>query len=62
MIGTTDSHSITGLDEESMKCQSCGCTDDDCRQCIERTGFPCCWVAPSKCSACFDETGELREE
>lgn len=34
------------------KCRVCGCTDDDCRQCIERTGKPCSWVEPDLCSAC----------
>ncbi len=33
-------------------CRVCGCTDDDCRQCIARTGRPCHWVEPDLCSAC----------
>lgn len=33
-------------------CRVCGCTDDDCRQCIEKTGEPCHWVEPDLCSAC----------
>ena len=33
-------------------CRVCGCTDDDCRQCIARTGEPCRWVAQDLCSAC----------
>lgn len=33
-------------------CRVCGCTDDDCRQCIEKTGAPCWWVQPRLCSAC----------
>lgn len=33
-------------------CRSCGCTDHDCRQCIEETGHPCHWVAEDLCSAC----------
>lgn len=33
-------------------CRGCGCTDDDCSGCIERTGHPCHWVAPGFCSAC----------
>ena len=37
---------------ESFKCRSCGCTDDDCRQCIEKTGEPCYWVKEDLCSAC----------
>lgn len=34
------------------KCRLCGCTDGDCRQCIERTGEPCCWITDDLCSAC----------
>jgi hypothetical protein len=30
----------------------CGCTDDDCRQCIEKTGAPCYWIESDLCSAC----------
>ena len=33
-------------------CRICGCTDDDCRQCIEKTGSPCYWVELDLCSAC----------
>jgi hypothetical protein len=33
-------------------CRSCGCTDNDCRQCIERTGQACHWVRDDLCSAC----------
>ena len=35
-------------------CRVCGCTDDDCRQCIEKTGQPCSWAEPDLCSACAD--------
>jgi hypothetical protein len=34
------------------KCRVCGCTDDDCRQCIQKTGEPCYWVEADLCSAC----------
>jgi len=34
------------------KCRVCGCTDDDCHQCIEKTGNPCHWVEDDLCSAC----------
>lgn len=39
-------------------CMFCGCTDNNCRTCIERTGEPCYWTDPEKtiCSAC-DELG-----
>lgn len=33
-------------------CRVCGCTDDDCSQCVERTGMPCSWVEDDLCSAC----------
>lgn len=36
-------------------CRVCGCTDDDCRQCIEKTGAPCYWVEDDLCSACREE-------
>lgn len=37
-------------------CRVCGCTDDDCRQCITKTGMPCMWVEPDLCSACVAES------
>lgn len=37
-------------------CRLCGCTDQDCRKCIEKTGEPCFWWEPDLCSACV-ETG-----
>lgn len=33
-------------------CRHCGCTQDDCSQCIERTGDACSWVSLDECSAC----------
>ena len=36
------------------KCRKCGCTDEDCSGCIERTGEPCYWVEDDLCSACVD--------
>lgn len=33
-------------------CRVCGCTDNDCSQCIEKTGQPCHWVEEDLCSAC----------
>lgn len=35
-------------------CRECGCTDDDCSGCIERTGRPCSWVETDLCSACAE--------
>jgi hypothetical protein len=37
---------------EERKCRVCGCTDNDCSQCIEKTGQPCHWVEEDLCSAC----------
>lgn len=37
---------------ESQICRSCGCTDYDCTECIERTGTPCYWFEENLCSAC----------
>jgi hypothetical protein len=34
------------------RCRECGCTDEDCSQCVARTGRPCTWVEPDLCSAC----------
>src|SRR5579885_3188867 len=39
---------------EGQKCRICGCTDDDCSQCIRITGHPCHWVEEDLCSACAD--------
>jgi len=36
-------------------CKKCGCTDDNCSQCIEKTGHPCYWVTEDLCSACINE-------
>jgi hypothetical protein len=33
-------------------CMVCGCSEMDCRHCIERTGQPCHWVTENLCSAC----------
>jgi PRTRC genetic system protein E len=34
------------------KCRVCGCTDNDCLQCVAKTGEPCHWVEEDLCSAC----------
>lgn len=36
-------------------CRVCGCTDDDCSQCIKAQGYPCYWVEPDLCSRCKAE-------
>lgn len=42
------------IDAGPRRCISCGCTDDDCRKCIRKTGAPCWWVRRDLCSACVD--------
>lgn len=38
------------------KCKFCGCTDNDCSQCITKTGKPCSWINDNQdiCSACVN--------
>lgn len=36
-------------------CCVCGCTEDDCSGCVERTGRPCAWAEPDLCTACAAE-------
>jgi len=43
-------------------CRVCGCTDNDCSGCIERTGTPCFWVESDLCSACQGDDGVEAEE
>ncbi|MDR2964193.1 MAG: ParB/RepB/Spo0J family partition protein [Treponema sp.] len=43
-----------GKDKGVRKCRICGCTEDDCSQCIEKTGGPCEWVEKDLCSACVE--------
>jgi hypothetical protein len=40
------------------RCRICGCADDDCHECQERTGAPCEWTRYGKslCSACVGRT------
>ncbi|HEG43355.1 MAG TPA: hypothetical protein ENH94_04825 [Phycisphaerales bacterium] len=45
-------------DSDDWICRECGCTDDDCNQCIEVTGQPCYWVEVDLCSRCKDEMDE----
>ena len=48
------------------KCRVCGCTDDDCSQCIAKTGKPCTWIERngenSLCSACAGADPEIIED
>jgi ParB/RepB/Spo0J family partition protein len=41
--------------KRKRKCRVCGCTDDDCSQCVATSGEPCHWVEDDLCSACADE-------
>jgi hypothetical protein len=43
---------LTYNKEIERSCRVCGCTDRDCRQCVEKTGSPCHWVSEDLCSAC----------
>ena len=36
------------------QCAVCDCTENDCSQCVKRTGEPCYWARPALCSACAD--------
>ena len=47
-----------GHDAPARACRVCGCTDDDCTQCIEKTGQRCHWVEPDLCSACQTKATE----
>ncbi|MDR1278598.1 MAG: hypothetical protein LBK02_07595 [Treponema sp.] len=46
------------MSAEIRRCRVCGCTDDDCHQCIEKTGHPCHWVEEDLCSACAGDEPE----
>lgn len=48
----SNSRSNDGLWIEGRRCRSCGCIDEDCSKCIERTGERCWWVKDDLCSAC----------
>lgn len=42
-----------------QRCRKCGCTEDDCRQCIAAQGFPCSWVDIDLCSRCENEDPKI---
>lgn len=42
-------------------CRMCGCTELDCRGCIEKTGKPCSWVEDDLCSACVGKEVNLED-
>jgi hypothetical protein len=43
------------------KCRVCGCTENNCKQCIKKTGKPCTWVEEDLCSACAPEKKNTRK-
>lgn len=43
------------LDQAIRRCRVCGCTDDDCSQCIAAQGYPCHWIEDDLCSRCASE-------
>ncbi len=44
------------------KCRVCGCTDLDCRRCVEAQGRPCHWVEEDLCSRCeIEMKSEVKE-
>jgi PRTRC genetic system protein E len=45
---------MTTKETNKRKCRVCGCTEDNCQHCIEKTGEPCHWVEDDLCSACVD--------
>jgi hypothetical protein len=44
----------------AQRCRICGCSDYDCRQCIEESGVPCSWYEPDLCTNCVRKIPELR--
>lgn len=38
-------------------CRKCGCTDNDCTECVLATGEPCWWIdeCHTLCSRCVDD-------
>lgn len=48
----TDAAAVEERLRAGRRCRRCGCSDDDCRDCIARTGRPCYWVEDDLCSAC----------
>lgn len=38
--------------QEERSCRVCGCTEENCKRCIEETELPCHWIEEDLCSAC----------
>src|SRR5205809_346714 len=47
--------------DKPASCRVCGCTDEDCSGCVERTGEPCYWIEPDLCSACAERAPSADE-
>lgn len=47
------------MNPEIRRCRVCGCTDEDCSGCMQRTGKPCHWVGEDLCSACAENYNTL---
>lgn len=49
----------TTIEKEELACRICGCTENDCRQCVDKTGKTCSWIHSEGekplCSACGEE-------
>lgn len=45
-----------------QKCRVCGCTENNCEQCIKLTGHPCHWVEVDLCSACQDAIDTVKNQ
>jgi DNA invertase Pin-like site-specific DNA recombinase len=50
--------SVASFTAAPRTCRKCGCTDQNCQQCVERTGAPCYWVDLDLCSACSQPAEE----
>lgn len=55
--GTIQEAELIGLsmvraDHIVRTCRVCKCTEDNCQQCVEKTGELCYWVELDLCSAC----------
>lgn len=46
---------VIETNKSERKCRVCGCTDNNCAQCIRLTGSPCHWVEEDLCSACVPQ-------
>jgi hypothetical protein len=47
---------VSRCNRQVGECRVCGCTDNDCRRCIARTGIRCAWLTSKHdlCTACVN--------